>query len=152
MVNMLVYFDPAMMCTDHLVASGLLLSPLPAEKQLWEAGDEYSWQAVSQLPRPQPQKPLLSQIQTQSRSQSSGPAEFGVTVNGNLVRVEGGNGRECLGTDSGFGEFDADLDASLNGVFHVKGEKRIVKAEWEEWCAGMDGLGGLVMLAASLVS
>ncbi|RYP17998.1 hypothetical protein DL765_004217 [Monosporascus sp. GIB2] len=24
-------------------------------------------------------------------------------------------------------------------------------ASWEEWCAGMDGLGGLVMLAASLV-
>lgn len=24
-------------------------------------------------------------------------------------------------------------------------------ANWEEWCSGMDGLGGLVMLAASLV-
>ena len=25
------------------------------------------------------------------------------------------------------------------------------RANWEDWCAGMDGLGGLVMLAASLV-
>lgn len=24
-------------------------------------------------------------------------------------------------------------------------------ANWEEWCSGMDGFGGLVMLAASLV-
>ena len=24
-------------------------------------------------------------------------------------------------------------------------------ANWEEWCAGMDGLGGLVILAANLV-
>jgi hypothetical protein len=23
---------------------------------------------------------------------------------------------------------------------------------WEEWCSGMDGLGGLVMLAASLIA
>lgn len=27
-----------------------------------------------------------------------------------------------------------------------------VTASWEEWCAGIDGFGGLVMLAASLVS
>ena len=25
-------------------------------------------------------------------------------------------------------------------------------AAWEEWCSGMDGFGGLVMLAASLIS
>lgn len=25
-------------------------------------------------------------------------------------------------------------------------------ANWEEWCSGMDGLGGLVMLAASLIA
>jgi hypothetical protein len=23
-------------------------------------------------------------------------------------------------------------------------------ANWDEWCSGMDGLGGLIMLAASL--
>ena len=32
----------------------------------------------------------------------------------------------------------------------VVGEGREV-ADWAEWCAGMDGLGGLVMLVASLV-
>jgi hypothetical protein len=25
-------------------------------------------------------------------------------------------------------------------------------ASWDEWCAGMDGLGGLVMLSAALIS
>lgn len=39
---MLVYFEPAMMCDMHL---GLLLAPLPAKKQLWEADSEVTWKA-----------------------------------------------------------------------------------------------------------
>ncbi|KAI4597875.1 hypothetical protein KJ359_004152 [Pestalotiopsis sp. 9143b] len=41
-LNMLVYFEPAMMCDMHL---GLLLAPLPAKKQLWEADSEFTWKA-----------------------------------------------------------------------------------------------------------
>lgn len=41
-LNMIVYFEPAMMCDMHL---GLLLAPLPAKKQLWEANSEFAWKA-----------------------------------------------------------------------------------------------------------
>lgn len=40
---MLVYFGPAAMC--HVREAGLVIAPLPAQKQLWEAADELMWKA-----------------------------------------------------------------------------------------------------------
>lgn len=62
------------------------------------------------------------------------PNYFGLATNGDLVKLDGGQAH-CGGDMS---------------RFHQRlGSK--TTANWEEWCSGMDGLGGLVMLAASLV-
>ncbi|KNG85755.1 hypothetical protein ANOM_005732 [Aspergillus nomiae NRRL 13137] len=97
-VNMLVYFEPAAMCG---LQTDLIIAPLPAKKQLWEAGNELVWKAESEK-EPGIQTP------------------FGLAANGDLVK--------------------------LGKPFATRGS-----ANWEEWCSGMDGLGGLIMLAASLI-
>ena len=42
---MLIYFEPAALCE---LQTDLLIAPLPAKKQLWEARDEFLWQAESE--------------------------------------------------------------------------------------------------------
>ena len=115
-MNMLIYFDPATLCDMH---TDLIQAPLPARKQLWEAGDEFVWMAESA------REPG---IQT----------SFGLAANGDLVRVDEGR-----------------LGCSDAVLLHKSSDGRSLSrstANWEEWCSGMDGFGGLVMLAASLVA
>ncbi|TVY37446.1 hypothetical protein LOCC1_G006780, partial [Lachnellula occidentalis] len=108
-VAMLVYFEPAALCE---LQTDLILAPLPAKKQLWEAGDEYVWQAESE------------------RAPGAETA-FGLAANGDLVKLDESQQSHCS---------DAALPYTSLDARH-----------WEEWCSGMDGFGGLVMLAASLV-
>ncbi|TVY26631.1 hypothetical protein LHYA1_G004076, partial [Lachnellula hyalina] len=108
-VNMLVYFEPAAICE---LQTDLILAPLPAKKQLWEAGDAYVWKAESE------REPG---VQT----------AFGLAANGDLVKLDESQELLCS-------------DAVL--------PYQTLHAGWEEWCLGMDGFGGLVMLAASLVA
>ncbi|KAK3196100.1 hypothetical protein K4F52_000968 [Lecanicillium sp. MT-2017a] len=58
--------------------------------------------------------------------------EFGLAKNGLLVRMDEGAASERLG--------GWDVGAISSST-----------AKWNEWCSGMDGIGGLVMLAASLI-
>ena len=69
---MLVYFEPAALCDLH--STGLLLGPLPARKQLWEADDERAWK---------------------KESEESTSGQFGLATSGELVRVDGN--RYCCG-------------------------------------------------------
>jgi hypothetical protein len=63
---MLIQFGPATLCN---LQKDLLLAPLPASKQLWEAGDEYVWKAERERgPRTQ--------------------ISFGLTASGELVELE----------------------------------------------------------------
>lgn len=64
--------------------------------------------------------------------------DFGMAVGGELVRVDG-----QLGVDCGDGVRGYPVPV---GMVTPRGT-----ADWEEWCGGMDGLGGLVLLAAALV-
>lgn len=115
MVNMLIYFDPAAMC--HL-PDDLVLAPLPARKQLWEATDESAWRDERHKGPPGAQ------------------VSFGLTAGGEVVRLDEGRlscGDAWVSPRRASG---AGTDPSLG---------------WEEWCSGMDGFGGLVMLAASLL-
>lgn len=112
---MLVYFEPAKMCED--VRAGFVLAPLPAKKQLWQAGDERMWKA-------------------ENDREPDAQAAFGLAANGELVQL--GREQRLLWTD------DVLVPKSLEAVGLGK------TASWEDWCAGMDGFGGLVMLAASL--
>ncbi|KAJ5669225.1 hypothetical protein N7462_010295 [Penicillium macrosclerotiorum] len=114
-VNMLVYFEPAALCN---LPTNIIIAPLPAKKQLWEANDELSWNSESQ------------------RSPGYQTA-FALTASGEVVELDDDH-VHC--TDALLPPKSLDDHYSLDST-----------ANWEEWCSGMDGLGGLVMLAASLV-
>ncbi|KAK7947912.1 uncharacterized protein PG986_008798 [Apiospora aurea] len=109
-VNMVVVFEPASMC--DLQADGLILSPLPARKQLWEADTATNW---------------MKEIERDLGAQTI----YAMTVDGDLVKVSEG--------------------CPKDGIVQYGRAGARQKADWEEWFAGMDGFGGLVMLAASLV-
>ncbi|EIT76130.1 hypothetical protein AO1008_02329 [Aspergillus oryzae 100-8] len=100
---MLVYFEPAAMCS---LRTDLVIAPLPAKKQLWEAGDELLWKAESQR-------------------ESGFQTVYGLAASGDLVQ---------LGKDQLY---------STNEVLLHKTVTARGSANWEEWCSGMDGLGGL---------
>ena len=114
-MNMLVYFEPAAMCD---LPTDLLIAPLPAKKQLWEAGDASVWKLESGRG---------TDVQTL----------YGLAANGELVKLDQGQ-QYCS-------------DAMLP---HKSLDIRVLtrsSANWEEWCSGMDGFGGLVMLTASSI-
>ncbi|KAI0545490.1 hypothetical protein F4679DRAFT_561112 [Xylaria curta] len=114
-MNMLIHFEPTAMCD---MPTEFILAPLPAKKQLWEAGDEFSWKAESQ------RKPGIQ-------------VSFGLATDGELIELD----------ESRLSCSDSWLSSQSTSP---KAPSRST-ANWEEWCAGMDGFGGLVMLAASLV-
>ncbi|KAK0122676.1 hypothetical protein ONS96_009713 [Cadophora gregata f. sp. sojae] len=114
-LNMLIYFEPSSLCE---LQSDLILAPLPAKKQLWEATTEIAWKA--ELDSPQTQK------------------EFGLASDGELVKLM--EGQKYCGNAALLYEALGSCRRSAGG-----------RENWEEWCLGMDGFGGLVMLAASLV-
>ena len=97
----------------------LILAPLPAKKQPWEAADEFVWKAESE------REPAVQN-------------SFGLAANGELVKLDEGQ----------LGCRDAVL---LHKSLDAKNLSRST-TNWEEWCSGMDGFGGLVMLAASLIA
>jgi hypothetical protein len=118
-VNMLVYFEPAAMCDLQM---DLILAPLPAKKQLWEAGDEIVWK---------------TEIETEIETELGAQTAFGLAENGELVKL----GRGQLYCSDGM---------LLHKSMDTRTTSRSI-AGWEEWCSGMDGFGGFVMLAASLI-
>jgi hypothetical protein len=115
-VNMLIYFEPASMCS---LQTDLLIAPLPAKKQLWEANDEYTWK-------------------TESERNPAAQTAFALAANGELVKLNEGLPLASHALVM--------LDRSFDGRMPSRSA-----ANWEEWCSGMDGFGGLVMLAASLI-
>jgi hypothetical protein len=113
--NMLIYFEPGAMCD---MPTDLILAPLPARKQLWEAGDEFAWRAESQ------REPGIQ-------------VSFGLAADGNIVKLD-----------------ESRFSCSDVWLLHHSSDSRTPSrstASWEEWCTGADGLGALVMLAASLI-
>lgn len=116
MINMLIYFDPAAMCP---LPDDLILAPLPARKQLWEAGDESAW------------------VTERQRGPPGAQVSFGLTAGGEVVKLD--EGRLSCG----------DAEVSPRRTSDAAGTDP--SPGWEEWCSGMDGFGGLVMLAASFL-
>ncbi|KAL5003765.1 hypothetical protein BDV10DRAFT_154126 [Aspergillus recurvatus] len=74
-----------------------------------------------------------TELQKEPRIQQTA---FGLATTGELVRLVQGHGQD-------------------GRISHLALDAATVSrsaANWEEWCSGMDGFGGLVMLAASLVA
>ncbi len=116
---MLVYFEPAALCN---LQPDLKIAPLPSEKALWEARDEFAWRDAKG---------------GKERAFSNPPqTAFALASSGDLVLVDEGQ-IHCS-------------DAVRLRESSSRTRARPA-ASWEEWCSGMDALGGLVMLAASLI-
>jgi hypothetical protein len=114
-VNLLVYFEPAALCE---LPSDLILAPLPARKQLWEADNELVWKSE------QGKEPAI-------------PVAFGLAANGEVVKLS-----------------EEQPQYSNASLLHESLDSKVQSrdtASWEDWCSGMDGLGTLIMLAASLI-
>lgn len=138
-INMLIYFEPSGDCDSR--ETGLVLAPLPARKQLWEANDEIAW--TMEIDRDSRQVPLTETTETFFSSSSF--TAFGLARNGELVSLDMSQGQKfCRSAAVSLRTQQSLLDGGKTSC--SKG-----KANWEDWCAGMDGLGGLVMLAASLL-
>lgn len=133
---MLIYFEPSGDCDSR--QTGLVLAPLPARKQLWEANDEIAWKMETDRDR----KPG-SHTDTAENSLSS--TVFGLSTNGELVNLDTSQGQNFCSTAA----VSLHTQQALLDSGKPSSSKRM--ANWEDWCAGMDGLGGLVMLAASLL-
>ena len=124
---MLVYFEPAAMCT---LQEDLILAPLPARKQLWEADNKFVWKAESdRVP----------------------PTAFALAASGDLVKLDDSS-IHCPHASSNHARLlYTTLDANPTTSSSSNPTKSGRISNWEEWCSGMDGFGGLVMLAASLI-
>ncbi|KAF2745978.1 hypothetical protein M011DRAFT_94579 [Sporormia fimetaria CBS 119925] len=112
-INMLVCMEQTSAC-NTTGQPGLILAPLPARKQLWEAASEEQW------------------LQELHRAPSVNGG-FGLTESGDLIEL---------------GEYQM-KSLSMPGSAEVCTSDKS-KENWEEWCAGMDDFGALIMLAASL--
>ncbi|KAL8907100.1 MAG: hypothetical protein Q9171_006005 [Xanthocarpia ochracea] len=72
-------------------------------------------------------------------SEESTSEQFGLARSGELVRVD--ENRHCCGY----------IPASPSQMVEERVATRST-ANWEEWCKGMDGFGGLILLTASLTT
>ncbi|THW18913.1 hypothetical protein D6C76_01739 [Aureobasidium pullulans] len=112
-VDMLVYFEPAGMCG---LQKDLIIAPLPARKQLWEADNKILWEE-------------------EGKRDSTIQDSFALAANGELVKLDQGQ-LYCSNGELRYRLSTNNSPASSN---------------WEYWYSGMDGLGGLIMFAASLI-
>lgn len=105
----------------HLHQTGLVISPLPSKKLLWEAAHELQWKAEIE------RDPISETV-------------FALASNGGLVRLD---------HDAHSQQYDSEV-VQLHKPMDTRMSRS--SANWGEWCSGMDGFGGLVMLAASLTT
>jgi len=73
----------------------------------------------------------------ESEREPGSQTDFGLAANGELVKLNEYQ-LYCGGEVLLYKSLDARTPSRSND-------------NWEEWCSGMDGFGGLVMLAASLI-
>ena len=121
-LNKLVFFDPAAMCD---MPTEFMIAPLPAKRQLWEAKDAEDWR---------------KQQQNQPREETS----FALAVDGEIVKLDQ---RRLSCRDAWLPYVPLDDEVT----FQVNTSRASRSAAcWAEWCSGMDSMGGLIMLTASM--
>jgi hypothetical protein len=120
-LNKLIFFGPAAMCN---MPSEFMIAPLPAKRQLWEATDAQEW---------------TLQSQREPREQVS----YALAAEGEIVKLDQGR-LSCR--DAWLPYLPPDQETP-----QLHGSRTNPSAGlWAEWCSGMDSMGGLIMLAASI--
>ncbi|KAF1936077.1 hypothetical protein EJ02DRAFT_459842 [Clathrospora elynae] len=122
-LNKLIFFGPAAMCE---MPAEFVIAPLPAKRQLWGATDAQEW-------RLQSQKELQEQV------------SYALAVDGEIVKLDQ---RRLSCSDAWLPYAPSDEDTASQDH-----KSRSIRSAgwWAEWCSGMDSMGGLIMLAASMV-
>jgi hypothetical protein len=105
--------------------SEFVIAPLPARRQLWEAAHAQEWQSRSQR-------------------EPRGQVSYALAARGEMVKLDQGR-LSCRDAwlpyaPSSGEESSPDRTSSLSRS----------GGWWAEWCSGMDSMGSLVMLAASM--
>jgi hypothetical protein len=105
--------------------SEFVIAPLPARRGLWEAAHAQEWQL-------------------QSQREPHGQVSYALAADGGIVKLD-----ECRLScrDAWLPYVPASEKKSspdLASTLDRKGRW------WAEWCSGMDSMGGLIMLAASM--
>ena len=121
-LNKLIFFGPAAMCD---MPSEFMIAPLPAKRQLWEATDAQEW---------------LLQSQKEPREQVS----YAVAADGEIVKLDQ---RRLSCHDAWLPYAPSDQETASE---NQKSRSSHSAGWWAEWCTGMDSMGGLIMLAASI--
>lgn len=122
-LNKLVFFGPAAMCD---MPTEFVIAPLPAKRQLWEARDEQEWKLQSQK---EPQEQV----------------SYALAVEGEIVKLDQ---RRLSCRDAWLSYAPPDEETT----FQSQNSRSSRSTDWcTEWCSGMDSMGGLIMLAASMV-
>ena len=121
-LNKLVFFDPAAMCD---MPTEFVIAPLPAKRQLWEAQDAEEWQR---------------QRQNEPREEAS----FALAVDGEIRRLD----QRRLSCRDAWLPYIPSNDETPSQIFTSRASRSA--ACWAEWCSGMDSMGGLIMLTASM--
>jgi hypothetical protein len=75
---------------------------------------------------------------TESKREPGIQVSFGLAADGEIITLDEGR----LSCSDAWLSYES-TDAAKNPARRT--------ASWEEWCSGIDGFGGLVMLAASLI-
>jgi hypothetical protein len=136
-LNLLIHFSPVSKCA---LPPEFLFAPLPGKRKLWEARDEDAWRA--------------EMTRDLHHHRAAGESlDFGlVKGSGQIVRVEEGRLSCWDGWVEGAGRGGRGEGATTTTTTSEGEVNTAAAAElWEEWCTGIDGFGGLVMLAASLI-
>ena len=102
-----------------------VIAPLPAKRQLWEATDAQKWELQSQK-MPQEQ------------------VSYALALDGEIVTLD----QRRLSCRDAWLPYTSS-DENTTSPRHQDGIDRNADC-WAEYCAGMDSMGGLIMLAASM--
>ncbi|KAA8619664.1 hypothetical protein PtrSN002B_001259 [Pyrenophora tritici-repentis] len=121
-LNKLIFFGPAAMCD---MPAEFVIAPLPAKRQLWEAKNAEEWKLESQK---------------EPREQVS----YALAVDGEIVKLDQ---RRLSCRDAWLPYTPSDEYRNLQNLQNRNSNSA---AWWAEWCSGMDSMGGLILLAASM--
>ena len=121
-LNKLIFFEPAAMCN---MPAEFVIAPLPAKRQLWEAKNAQDWN-------------------TQSQTEPQGQISYALAVDGEIIKLDQGR-LSCRDAWLPYAPSDKEPASQIHN-----NRSRHCSNWWAEWCSGMDGMGGLIMLVASL--
>jgi hypothetical protein len=122
-LNKLIFFTPAALCD---MPAEFVIAPLPAKRQLWEATNAQEWKSQSQ-------NEPLEQV------------SYGLAVDGEIVKLDH---RRLTCRDAWLPHAPSDEDSASQD--NQRSSNRSADW-WKEWCSSMDSMGGLIMLAATMV-